>query len=81
MGSKLATLLKEVATAANIPDVRVLTDVTGDFNTVVMEYQVENVAGFEAMMTQYTTDPIFREKMKGYTDLWIKGSRQILRIV
>lgn len=78
--SKLAAQLKEAAAVAQLPKHRVLTDVTGDFNRVVLEFEVENVAGFEARMTQYTTDETFREKMKGYTDLWVSGSREILRI-
>ena len=78
--SKLAAQLKEAAAVAQLPKHRVLTDVTGDFNRVVLEFEVENVAGFEARMTQYTTDETFREKMKGYTDLWVTGSREILRI-
>jgi hypothetical protein len=32
-------------------------------------------------MKQYMTDEAFREKMKGYTDLWVTGSREILSIV
>jgi hypothetical protein len=31
-------------------------------------------------MKQYMTDKVFREKMKGYTDLWVTGSREILQI-
>jgi hypothetical protein len=35
--SKLAAQLKEMATAGNLPNPRVLTDMTGPFNSVVME--------------------------------------------
>jgi hypothetical protein len=78
---KLAAQLKEAAAAANLPKFRVLTDVTGDFNRVVMEYEAENASEFEARMQEYRTNAVFREKMKGYTDLWITGSREILQIV
>jgi hypothetical protein len=76
--SKLAALLKEASTM--LPNGRVLTDVTGEFNRVVMEYEVETVADFEARMQQYATDPQVRAKMQGYTDLWITGSREILKV-
>jgi hypothetical protein len=76
--SKLAALLKDVSTM--LPNGRVLTDVTGDFNRVIMEYEAENVAAFEARMQQYTTDPEVKAKMQGYTDLWLTGSREILRV-
>jgi len=78
---KLAAQLKEAAAAANLPKFRVLTDVTGDFNRVVMEYEAENASEFEARMQEYKTNSAFREKMKGYTDLWTTGSREILQIV
>jgi hypothetical protein len=79
--SKLAAQLKAAAASANIPRHRVLTDLTGEFNRVVLEYEVESVAQFEERMRQYTSDSSFREKMKGYTDLWMSGSREILQIV
>ena len=78
--SKLAAQLKEAAAAAKIPKHRVLTDLTGEFNRVVLEYEAENVAEFEARMKDYATNPTFREKMKGYTDLYLTGSREILQI-
>jgi len=78
-GSKLAAQLKEAAAAAAIPKYRVLTDLTGDFNRVIFEYEAENIGEFEARMKQYMTDQAFREKMKGYTDLWVTGSREILQ--
>ena len=77
---KLAAQLKEAAKAAKFPRHRVMTDLTGDFNRVVLEYEVENVSGFEATLKDYATNPAFKEKMKGYTDLWMTGSREILQI-
>ena len=78
--SKLAALFKEAAAIAQIPKYRVLTDLTGDFNRVVLEYEAENVGEFEARMKDYATNQAFRDKMKGYTDLYITGSREILQI-
>jgi hypothetical protein len=62
-----------------MPRYRVLTDLTGDFNGAILEYEAD-VAEFEVRMKQYTTDQVFREKMKGYTDLWVTGNREILQI-
>jgi hypothetical protein len=78
--SKLAAMLKEAAAVAGIPKHRVLTDLTGEFNRVVLEYEAENVGEFEARMQDYRTNPHFREKMAGYTDLWITGSREIFQV-
>jgi len=79
--SKLAAQLKEAAATANIPRHRILTDLTGDFNRVVLEYEAENLGEFEARMKDYATNQVFREKMKGYTDLWLTGSREILQVM
>jgi hypothetical protein len=78
--SKLAAQLKEASAVAKIPNHRVLTDLTGDFNRVILEYEVESVSVFEERMKDYATNAAFREKMKGYTDLWTTGSREILHI-
>lgn len=78
--SKLAAQLKEAAAAANFPRARVLTDLTGEFNRVVLEYEAENIGEFEARLKDYATNPTIREKMKGYTDLWVTGSREILQV-
>lgn len=77
---KLATLLKEMA-GVMLPNFRVLTDITGDFNRVVLEWEAENLAEFEAQQKRYASDPAFREKMAGYTDLWITGGREIFQVV
>ena len=79
--SKLAALFKEAAAIAQIPKYRVLTDLTGEFNRVVLEYEAENLAEFDARLKQYATDENLRDKMKGYTDLYVTGTREILQIV
>jgi hypothetical protein len=79
--SKLAAQLKDAATvAAPGGRFRVLTDLTGDFNRVILEYEAENMSEFEARMKDYATNEAFRNKMKGYTDLYVTGSREILQI-
>lgn len=80
MASKLAAQLKDAAGVSGIPRYRVLTDLTGDFNQVVLEYEAENVAEFEQRMREYTTNAPFRAKMQGYTDLYLTGSREILQL-
>ena len=81
--SKLAALFKEVQAASVMPmrNARVLTDLTGDFNRVVLEYEAESIGEFEKNMREYETNPVVREKMKGYTDLYVSGSREILRVM
>jgi len=79
--SKLAAQLKEVAIAGKLRNHRVLTDVIGEFNQVVMEHEVQSVAEFEEAFKRYTTDPQVREKAKGYTELWMSGRRELFQIV
>jgi hypothetical protein len=79
--SKLAAQVKEAAAAMKMLKYRVLTDLTGEFNRVILEYEAENVGEFESRMRDYTTNQEFRAKMAGYTDLYITGSREILQIV
>jgi len=78
--SKLAAQLKEAAAASKIPRHRILTDLTGEFNRVILEYEAEDLAQFEATMKDYANNETFRAKMKGYTDFWITGSREILQV-
>lgn len=78
--SKLAAQLKEAVAVSKMSRHRVLTDLTGEFNRVILEYEAENVGEFEARMKDYATDPTIREKMKGYTDLWMTGSREIFQV-
>jgi succinate dehydrogenase/fumarate reductase flavoprotein subunit len=78
---KLAAQLKEAAAAFEMPNARVLTDVTGEFNQVVMEFTAENMAEIEKRMQETMGSPKYRERMAGYTELWITVSSEIFRIV
>lgn len=77
---KLAAIMKEVA-GMMMPNYRVMTDLTGDFNRVVFEFEAESLSEFEARFRQYSSDPAVKEKMAGYTDLWITGHREVYQVV
>ena len=79
--SKLAAQFKEVGTVFPDMKARVLTDLTGDFNRVILEYEARDVGEFEARMKEYATNQQIRDKMKGYTDLYVTGTREILQIM
>jgi len=49
---KLAALLKEVSAASAPGQSRVLTDITGEFNRVIMETQVASLAEIEARQAE-----------------------------
>jgi len=78
---KLAAQLKDMAKATNLRNFRILTDLTGEFNHVIMEHEVESASEFEQLLTMYASDPQAREKAKGYTELWTAGRRELFRLV
>ena len=83
MASKLAGMFKEVM-AKQGHKVRILTDVVGQYNTVAMEREVEGLAEFEKMMKEYSEGKDakeMRENMKGYTDMYISGGREIYKVM
>jgi hypothetical protein len=78
--SKLANLMVEVMKIAGART-RVMTDLTGDFNRVVMETEADSLADFEKRMADYSSRKDIGEKMKGYTDMYLTGGREIYRVV
>jgi len=82
MATKLAKLMKEVAAMQVGPQSRVLTDAVGEYNTVVMEMEYKSLSEIEQRMKEYMEGrPDLKQKMTGYTDLWLTGRREILRTV
>jgi hypothetical protein len=58
-----------------------MTDAVGDFNTVVFETEIKDLAEHEQIMKEYGEKPELRQRLAGYTDLWITGRREIFRVV
>ena len=81
--SKLAKLFKEVM-ADNKELVNILTDMTGQYNRVIMVSQYENLTAYEESWEEYKQDTDkmkeMQEKMKGYHDMYLTGSREIFQV-
>ena len=81
--SKLAKMFKEMM-AGNSELVNIMTDMTGSYNKVVMVTKHENLAAYEEAFEKYKnpTEEMkkMNEKMKGYTDMYLTGSREIYQV-
>ena len=79
--SELAKLFKQVMSEMPRMKPRVSTDFIGQFNTVVLESECEDLNEFEKTMQEYMSRQDLRDKMKGYTDLWSEGRREVYKVV
>lgn len=79
--SKLAKMFKEAM--AKEKNVSVMTDVTGQYNRVVMASWYDNLAAWEKANEAYLNPtPEMKEsmaKMQNYTEMYLTGSREIYR--
>jgi len=80
--SKVAKLFKEVMTGDDM--VNIMTDLSGQYNKVVIVTKYDSLAAFESSWKKYeeNTEEMkkMREKMAGYTDMYLTGSREIFRV-
>jgi heme-degrading monooxygenase HmoA len=79
--SKVARLFKEVMSGQK-EVVSILTDLTGEFNRVIMVTQWESLSAWEKSWETMNSEEgkKMQEKMKGYTDLYQTGKREIFRM-
>ncbi len=84
--SKLAKLFKKMLTGSMKG--RVMTDMAGPYNTVVMEVEAKSLAEWEKQMEEYKSgkpdpkmDPKVAEEMSKYTEMYQSGRREIFQIV
>ena len=79
MAGKFAKLMKSVMQGA--PErVVVMTDLTGQFNKVVMHSEYKSFQDFENRMKDYSQNQIWRDRMAGYTEMYQTGKREIYQI-
>jgi heme-degrading monooxygenase HmoA len=80
--SKLAKMFKE-AMAGDKDLIYIMTDVTGQYNKVVMVSQFENLAAYEQSWEKYKQDTEAMKRMEkamaGYQDMYLTGSREIYK--
>lgn len=80
--SKLAKMFKE-AMEGNEDLVNIMTDMTGQFNRVIMVSQYENLSAYEQSWEKYMQNSEemkkMQEKMQGYQDMYLTGSREIYK--
>jgi hypothetical protein len=84
--SKLAKLFKKAF--AGDQDTQVMTDLIGDYNTVVVHMRVNSLADFEKQMEEYKSgkpdpkmDPKVAEELSRYTEMYVKGRREVYQII
>lgn len=78
MASKLATMFK----AEMGEQSRVMTDMTGPFNKVVIETDYENVAAYDKEVQEYMSQPKAAPdpKKPSHTEMYTEGKREIFRV-
>lgn len=81
--SKLAKKFK-AAMEGNTELVNILTDMTGQYNRVIMVSKFENLTAYEKSWEKYSKDSEemkkMNEAMAGYQDMYLTGSREIYQV-
>jgi len=81
--SKVAKLFKEVM-AGNSELVNIMTDMTGQYNRVIMVSKFDSLAAYEKSRDKYkeNTEEMkkMQEKMAGYHEMYLTGSREIYQV-
>lgn len=79
--SALAAMFKEVMGEMTSLKTRVMTDYIAGFNTVVLETEVQDLGVFEKELEKYMSRQDLRDKMRGYTDMYQEGRREVYKVV
>ena len=81
--SKVSKMFKEVM-VDNTELVNILTDMTGEYNRVIMVTKYESLTAYEQSFQKYMQDSEemknMKEKMQGYHDMYLTGSREIYQV-
>lgn len=81
--SKLAKMFKN-AMGASKEVMHIMTDMTGQYNRVVMVSKYEDLAAYEKSWEDFQKNPEemkkMQEAMAGYQDMYLSGSREIFKV-
>ena len=81
--SKLAKLFKEVM-SGNEEFVNIMTDMTGQYNKVVTVTKYDSLTAYENSWKKYEENSEemkkMKEKMAGYHEMYLTGSREIYQV-
>lgn len=81
--SKVAKLFKELM-EGNKETVNIMTDLSGPYNKVVIVTKYESLADYEQSWKKYEADTEenrkMKEKMRGYHEMYLTGSREIYQV-
>lgn len=78
--SKVAKLFKDVM-KDNEELVNIMTDMTGQYNRVIMVSRYDNLTAYEKSWESYKDDTKqMQEKMAGYQEMYLTGSREIFQV-
>lgn len=81
--SKLAKIFKE-AMEGNQDLVNIMTDMTGQYNRVIMVSQHASLSDYEKSWEKYMQNSEemkrMQEKMQGYHEMYLTGSREIYKV-
>jgi hypothetical protein len=81
--SKLAKLFKEAMSSRQELDC-IMTDLTGQYNRVIMVSKFASLSAFEQSFQKYMEDneetKKMKEMMKNYTEMYMTGEREIFHV-
>jgi heme-degrading monooxygenase HmoA len=81
--SKLAKKFKEAMQGFSELK-NIMTDMTGQFNRVILVTQYENLTAYEQSWKKYDEDTEankkMQETMQGYQDMYLTGSREVFQV-
>jgi hypothetical protein len=77
----LAKEERTITERAGGPPARILTDLVGDYYTLVMETEVESLGQLDELLSGALQDPEWKEWFARFTPLVREGRREILRVV
>jgi heme-degrading monooxygenase HmoA len=81
--SKLAKLFKNAMTGSS-ELLHIMTDVTGQYNRVMIVSKYENLSAYDQNWEKFKQDPEAMKKMQeamaGYQEMYVSGSREIFQV-